>query len=198
MTGPSARPPSWAPLHFAVFSKSCPSSPQLGSPLLPFVSFPCYPQNRQGPQRWDPGPSDQLWHGPGHFISQPRVASGVPIQPCQFPTLGWGPPASGLEMHPLILEALPLTLPQDADAVLEAPPALSPYSPHSLSPLTENAAGAGRQLPSKFTLSHQRGISDSQPWALSPLFIQVVAFLMDCHFQPALHPCWQGMATCHL
>lgn len=91
MTGPQG-PPSWVPLHFPVFCKSCRPLPFLGSPILPFMLFPCYPPGGQaGATEAGCWTSNQLYSmGLNELTLEPLEASGMPVPALLVSHLGWG------------------------------------------------------------------------------------------------------------
>jgi len=190
------------PLHFSVFSKSCPLSPSWVPPSCHVRPFPVIPRTGEGLGGGTLGP---ITSSVAHVVSSPR--SLWKLQACQSPALpvshsGVGSPASRLEIHPLTPEVNCLSWTrQGVDAVLETRRGLLDSSPtgpelHSLSP-----PPIRRQVPPSECMLHPRRHLSFPALGsfLSLCFMKVVAFVMDCPFNhPTPHPCRQGMETCHL
>lgn len=179
---------------FALCSSSCPPASlsrrppcfQDPHPAVGALSLPA-PGGQARAAEWDSGPSSQLC-GTGYVKSLYLGASGsfryASPSPASFP-LGWGPPAPRKEMHPLAPEVPPPGSPPRSRRSPGAPPGPELRGASWIHPPTPAPAGSPAahlillrkqrrkqgSLPLHVFAPPPAGISASQPWALSLVWV---------------------------
>lgn len=179
---------------FALCSSSCPPASlsrrppcfQDPHPAVGALSLPA-PGGQARAAEWDSGPSSQLC-GTGYVKSLYLGASGsfryASPSPASFP-LGWGPPAPRTQMHPLAPEVPPPGSPPRSRRSPGAPPGPELRGACWIHPPTPALAGSPAahlillrkqrrkqgSLPLHVFAPPPAGISASQPWALSLVWV---------------------------